>query len=89
MNGGRDYYPASSEEEWIDLERLREIIAEIESLGGSAITPVDLLNRLGIEDAELELLKFSRTVAASSGNPPALPGAAEVHASGRRKAKTS
>jgi hypothetical protein len=53
----RDHYPASSEEEWIDLERLREIITEIESLSGRAITPVDLLNRLGIGDGELDLLK--------------------------------
>jgi hypothetical protein len=85
-NGSRDYFPPSSDDEWIDLDRLREIIGEIESLGGTRITPVDLLNRLGIKDDELDLLKFTRRVAEASGRPTILPGAANPQEPGRRKA---
>jgi hypothetical protein len=77
----------SSDEEWIDLERLREVINEIEMLGGTKITPVDLLNRLGIEDEELDLLKQVRRIRAASPGREFLPGADEPWAPGRRKAK--
>lgn len=61
-NGERDFYPSSSEDEWIQTARLREIIEEVEALGGKSITAVDLLNRLGIEDGELDLLKAARAL---------------------------
>lgn len=86
-NGSQGHFSQASDQERIDLERLREIINEIESLGGTSITPVDLLNRLGIEDDELTLLKAVREIAAASGRPPVIPGAADPRQPGRRKAR--
>lgn len=74
-------------DEWVELDRLREVIREIERLGGSAITPVDLLNRLGIEDDEIEVLRQARRIAAASGRPPVLPGADDPSEPGRRTAR--
>ena len=79
----RGYFPDSSDE-WIELDRLREIIGEIERLGGRAITPVDLLNRLGIDEADFEMLRQARIIAAASGRPPFIPGADDPHEPGRR-----
>lgn len=84
-NGERGFFP-SSEDEWIELARLREILAEIESLGVDKITAIDLLNRLGIEDGELDLLKDARRLLRSSGARAVLPGAADPFAPGRRHA---
>ena len=61
-NGERGFYSSSPENEWIEIGRLREIIEEVEAVGGKSITAVDLLNRLGIEDDELDLLKQARAV---------------------------
>lgn len=83
----RVYYPEGSGDEWIDLDRLREIIKEIESLGSTRITAVDLLNRLGIEDDELDLLKSLRRFLEASGAAPFIPGAPGPHAPGRRRAR--
>lgn len=87
QNGSRGYFGTSSDAEWIDLDRLREIIDEMESLGGTKITVVDLLNRLGIEDEEIDLLKTARRLASASPVPPVLPGASDPHEPGRRKAR--
>jgi hypothetical protein len=86
-NGSRGYFGHSSDEEWIDLDRLREIIEDITALGGTKITPVDLLNRLGIEDEELDPLKGARRLGQASPHRQFLAGTDDLWAPGRRKAK--
>lgn len=86
-NGTRGYFGQSSDEEWIDLDRLREVIEEVESIGGTKITPADLLNRLGIDDEELDLLKAVRRLRQASPYPEFLAGAEDPRAPGRRKAR--
>ena len=63
-----------SDEEWIELDRLREIISEIESLGMDGLTQSDLLNRRGIEDDELAVLPTLRLLARRGGNRTVIPG---------------
>jgi hypothetical protein len=80
--GDRDFYP-SSEDQWISLARLRELIAEVEESGIDRITPVDLINRLGIEDDELDLLKSLRYLRDAARGGHRAPNPYE----GRRRAR--
>jgi hypothetical protein len=73
VNGKRGYLPPEARHERIDLDRLREVIAAVESEGGTEITAIELLDRLGITDDELDLLKFARRLAAASAEIRATP----------------